>query len=137
MARLGKILLHQHGVVPKAISRFALRGSQGLSKVSIIVHLSHALATTASDRFEQNGITYGARRGMKLLSGRMIVVKPRHQRHTCRFHNLLCRRLRAHRRHRIGGRTNKNNASGIACSPKISIFREKAIAWVDGLRASF
>ena len=133
MARLGEEFLYQYTIIAKGRLSFALRRRQSRRKFACGTHAPHSLATTTSDRLNQDRIANlfrFLRQHIGILPFPMIT---RYHRHPGLDHQGLCCVFQSHRADRIRGWADKDNTCLCAFLRKPRIFREEAIAGMDRL----
>ena len=136
VARLEDIFLHQHARVAERRLRLALRGGQRLGQIRLALDHLHALAAAAGGGLEQHRIANhlgGGAEGFQVLG---LAVVARHQRHAGGFHQCLGRGLAAHGVDGRGGRAEEDQPGLFDGAGELGVFREKAVARVDGLGAA-
>ncbi len=135
VARAGDVLLDQHLVVAEAGDRFALARGERVGEILAPFDQAHALAAAAGRRLDQHRVADPVCFGME-QGGRLVVaVVARRQRHVGGAHQLLGRRLRAHRADRRGRRADEDDAAGGAGVGEAGVLGQEAVAGVDRLRA--
>jgi hypothetical protein len=135
MARLGNEFLDQHLVVAERGAGFALGASYGFAKLIARGDDTHAAATAACRRLDQDRIADDIGRGLErgeLLVGAVIAG---HYRYAGGFHQCLGRRFGAHQANGLDRRTNEHQTGVTTRLGEVGVLREKAVAGMDSLSA--
>ena len=125
----------QHAVVAERRLGLALGADDRRRKLAGRIDRAHAAPAAAGGRLHQHGETdLVGGLCQRCLVLRLAVIAG-HQRHAGLFHQRLRARLRAHRRHHLGGRTDEHQSGIEASLRELGIFRQEAVAGMDGLGA--
>ena len=122
VARRRQVFLDQHAVVAEAGFRFALGGSERRGEIGGPLDDLHSLAAAAGGRLDQHGIADRLRFAREHLRVLVVAVIARHERDGGLAHDVLRRRLRAHRRDRCGGRSDEDDPRARAIARRIPRF---------------
>ena len=135
VAGVEDVFLDQHGGIAKTGLALARGSGKVFGKIGGVIDAPHPLATAARAGFDEDRIAdFGGAFGQKcrVLVGTMIA---RHNRHARLLHQRLGGILQAHRADGTGAGADKGQARSSYFIRKIGVFRQKAIARMDGLRA--
>ena len=132
VAWLGQVALDQHVRVAEGVPGFPLGGGQGVIEVGHCFHHPHAFTTTTGNGLQQQREAAFFGLGPQQLRRLVFAVVARHQRHTGFFHNRLGGGLGAHGGDGRRGRADEHNTVGFAGFGKAGVFRQEAVAWVNG-----
>ena len=135
VAGAGDVALHQHGGIAEGGRTFLLGGGEGGGEVIETFDDAHAAPAAAGDgldddweadflggRGEEGGVLVGA-----VIAGQ--------QRHARAFHQRLGRALRSHGAHGRGRGADEDYARRVAGFDEFGVFRQEAVAGMDGIRA--
>ena len=136
MPGLEHVFFDQHACIAKRRQRFTLSRSQCFGQLAFVVHHFHALAATPGGGFKQDRVADVLGCGAKGLQILRLAVITRHQRHPGHFHQGLGGGFTAHGINGRGGRAEEDQACLFNRPGKPGVFRQKAIAGVDRLRAA-
>jgi hypothetical protein len=129
------ITLDQHMIVAEAGLGLALAALQGGRELLGAVHPSHALAAAAGAGLDQHGVADAPSLARKQRSVVVLAVITRHQRHAGALHQGLGRSLAAHVADRARRRASLSSARLRAGLGEVFVFRQEAVARMDGLGA--
>ncbi len=135
VAGLGDVFLHQHVIVAETRRCLTLARGERIEEVLVPLHQSHALAPAAGRGLDQHRVADLVSLGQQMLWGLFIAVVTRRERHTGRFHELFRLGLRAHRADRRHRWADEDDAGLFAGLAERLVFRQEAVARMDGLRA--
>ena len=135
VAGAGDVALHQHGGIAEGGRTFLLGGGEGGGEVIGAFDDAHAAAAAAGDgldddweadflggRGEEGGVLVGA-----VIAGQ--------QRHAGALHQGLGGTLRSHGAHGRGRGADEDYAGRVAGLDEFGVFRQEAVAGMDGVRA--
>ena len=135
MARRGNVFFNQHMPIAKTAGAFAHGTFKGRCKIICMFDKTHAFATPARTRLDQNriaNISGGRRQPFRVLISAVIA---RDHRHTCLFHQCLCGILQPHGAHGIGRRANEDHIGCLYRGRECRVFRKKPVSGMDGICA--
>jgi hypothetical protein len=132
--RVGQVLLEQHALVTEGRLRFTPgRGERGGEPVAALDD-AHALAAAAGRSLDEHRITHrvGLRQQRAVVLRAAVVA--RNDGYAGLPHERLAFRLRPHGADRGRRRTDKGEAGGSDRCGEVRVFRQEAVAGMDGLR---
>ena len=138
VARVLEKFLHVDGRIAEGSAGFGARHGHRVEQRRLGMHDTHAAAAAAAGSLDDDGITDGAGD----LDDFLGVVgqgafRSRHAGHGGSFHGILGADLVAHQADRFGTRADEDKAGFFDAFGEIGVFREKAVAGVDGLRIRY
>ncbi len=128
--------LQHKPVIVECVFGLSARCRKLIAKLAGASDRSNPPATSTAHRFNEEGETKLPGLNPKPLVGLILSKIARHARHTCRLHQRLCGGFVAHLPDDIGGRAYEDNSSQLARLGEVRVFREEAIARMDGVRSS-
>jgi len=135
MAGGSDIFLDQDGIIAERMGRFRLRSTQGIGKIGGRIDASHSLAAATGDRLDEHRIANGIRLPGKKHRVLIVAVIAGHDRNAGLLHQCLGSILQTHGADRFRRRTDEDEAGPFHRLDEVRIFRQEAIAGMNGLGA--
>ena len=127
-------LLHIHRGIAECDASFCLGHLHGVDQCSLGVHHAHATTTAAACGLDDHRVANGLGNALDLCRiVRQFAVGTGHAGHASLDHGLLGRHLVTHDADGLGSRANELEAALFHTLGKVCVFRQEAVAGVDGL----
>jgi hypothetical protein len=133
MPRLGQVFLDQHCAVAEGGLGFAARSFKSSAEFMRLLHLAHAFTAAAGARLDQHGEPYFSgpiRQERRLL---YVAVVAGNDGNAGLLHQRLGCILQSHRANGRRRRTDEGHAGRFDRFGKIGVFRQEAVARVNGV----
>ena len=132
MAGRGDVFLDQTGGVAEAGLCLTGGAFEGGGKGGRVLDKPHPLAAAARAGLDQDRVADGLRLARQAFGVLVLAVVAGHDGDACAFHQPLGRVLQAHGADGAGGGADEDKASRFDSFDETGVFREKAVAGVDG-----
>ncbi len=133
VARRFQILLHIHGVVAEGAAGLHARQRDGVEQARFAVHHPHAATAAAAGGLDDDRVADFARQAQAFLTVvAQWAVGTGYARHPGLLHGADGRNLVAHQADGFRARADENEAGLLDPFGKVGVFRQEAIARMDG-----
>ena len=123
------------------IDRVVSKGGHGLGACrvvgfhhfALVMDKAHTFTTATHRRLQHHGVAYLVADAHGFFGTLQGLFRSGNHGYACRNHSLAGSYLVAHRLHRLGGGTDKDNPFLLATACKLRVLRQKAVTRMDGI----